>query len=716
MNSEIIGEVTEWETVSFGGGYAGLQKLADREFSGAIKAGSTWAFMLNGKLIGIREGSLAAFESADGTAYEAPDTALPLLFTMQSGDNEKQAEYYTKDTALAEADATLTDGNFTGYIELSENVHSGDYYVVYYGGKSMSAAFVGNNRSLLTEEEAFKRANDEIGIYNVFAADIDVVDIPEVAEMPAEDTTDDAETTGGSTGERTTATAESQSDGIEIAPAEPDAETNPADDTAGETTPVESPPSDQTTAETEETAAERRTAEPTRTDTTTTETTAADTTTAETNTETPDDTAETTTDSTAEQASNRRQQSPRSTTAATSGANSDGGTTTTAGVSQSTESDGSAPFQSEAEWRNTTTIPSLDPSEDSDNQPQRGSKQRNTQTTKQSSGEKRLSREQLTKRLKQAEEVMEKAEAKHAELVEQRDAAEAERDEAQKRVKALETKLAEAEAEIEELESKLSAAKSAAETDETTASETAQSGPTLSPADALSGTNLFVRYDSKGEATLKTAHAGKADREAVNENLRIEHHTAFEADAATVEGQPFEAFLAEQIEFRFTSWLVRELLFEIQATGTQSGMHGIFDAIPKIDRIELHGVAELGTDEDDEPIEGAFDLIVRNKHGSPLFVANFDESKEPVGADMIEDLIRAGSELRGREDDFGAAFAVTTSYFSPDALEATEDATGGGLLSRSRGKSFVTLSRKTGFHLCLVDRIDDGFDLREPEI
>ena len=177
MDSEIVDAVTEWESTPFSGGYEGLHGLADREFSGAVTQGTAWAFMLNGRLIGIEDGSISSFDGADGTAYEAPADALPLLYAMQ-GTGKKQAQYYTNEKSISEADATLSSGSFTGYIELSENVLSGDYYTVYYGGKSMSVAFVGNSRQLLTDEEAFERADDEVGIYTVYAADLEVIDIP----------------------------------------------------------------------------------------------------------------------------------------------------------------------------------------------------------------------------------------------------------------------------------------------------------------------------------------------------------------------------------------------------------------------------------------------------------------------------------------------------------------------------------------------------------
>ncbi len=155
MESEIVEQVTDWESQSFSGGYDGLRDLADAEFTGAVTEGTAWLFFLNGRVVGVFEGSLDRFESADGTAHRAPDPSLPLLFTMLETGGETKAQYYTEDTSLSSADGTLSSGNFTGYVELSENVLSGDYYVVYYGGRKLPCAYVGASRDLLTGEEAF---------------------------------------------------------------------------------------------------------------------------------------------------------------------------------------------------------------------------------------------------------------------------------------------------------------------------------------------------------------------------------------------------------------------------------------------------------------------------------------------------------------------------------------------------------------------------------
>jgi len=718
MDRAIVDAVTEWETVSFGGGYEGLGDLADREFSGAVNVGSAWGFMLNGRLVGIIDGTLSSLEATDGTAYEAPDPSLPLLYTMQSQDSEKQAEYYTKDTPISEADETLSAGNFTGYIELSKNVHSGDYYIVYYGGRAMSVAFVGNSRRRLTEDEAYDRANDEIGIYNVYASEIDVIDIP--GSEPSSDTdsasdststadSDSADDSDSASDEYPSVTTDDDPDPVDPTGSD-DASSTSADASA---TPSRRPTDSQSsgTAANGGTAADTAGSEP-----------AADTAEADTSTPPTDgvNIQNATGGTTAPDESHTTNGTPATDTGSPSTA--DTGAASTADATHPADDGDTNPFNDEAEWRNTTTIPSLDPTDEPDTSERTGGQQAQ-QRRRQPSGD-QPSRQQLTERLQQAEAVMEQAENRHQELLEQRDAAREERNAvreernaAREEIDTLETKLAEAEAKIDELEAKLEAAESGSEPTPASAADAAtETTHTLDPAAALEGTNLFVRYDTKGADTLESAHNGTADQDAVNENLRIEHHTTFETDGLSVNDEPFEQFLENRIEYAFADWIVRDLLFEIQATGTQSGMRDIYDAIPTIDRIQLRGTVELGTDEDDEPIERAFDLIVRDKHGNPLFVATFDESNQPVSPEPVEKLIEAGSEIRGREKHFVAGFAVTTSYFDPDALEAADDATGSGLLSRSRGKSFVTLSRKRGFHLCLVDRIDDGFDLRVPEL
>jgi len=103
----------------------------------------------------------------------------PGLIRHAGAGREPRAQYYTNDTSLSEADRKLSQGGFTGYIELSENVLSGDYYVTYTAGESMAAAYVGNSRRLETDDDAFELADEEVGIYTVYEVDLDVREIPD---------------------------------------------------------------------------------------------------------------------------------------------------------------------------------------------------------------------------------------------------------------------------------------------------------------------------------------------------------------------------------------------------------------------------------------------------------------------------------------------------------------------------------------------------------
>ncbi|MFC6757621.1 hypothetical protein ACFQER_14345 [Halomicroarcula sp. GCM10025894] len=194
MSMRTVELVSEWDTVPFDGGYDGLWSLSDQGFSGAVTTGPTQLFMLNGTVVGVLDGDIEAFDGADGTARAAPHDALPLLVVMQDRADSPRAQYYTEDTPISDVDRTLEDGSFTGYVELSENVLSGDYYMVYHQGRSMSVAWVGNSQRLITDEDAFEQADGEVGIYQVMPADIEPVEIPE----PSPSADESEETVAGS--------------------------------------------------------------------------------------------------------------------------------------------------------------------------------------------------------------------------------------------------------------------------------------------------------------------------------------------------------------------------------------------------------------------------------------------------------------------------------------------------------------------------------------
>ncbi|PSQ44330.1 hypothetical protein BRD14_01305 [Halobacteriales archaeon SW_5_68_122] len=60
-------------------------------------------------------------------------------------------------------------------------------------------------------------------------------------------------------------------------------------------------------------------------------------------------------------------------------------------------------------------------------------------------------------------------------------------------------------------------------------------GPSLSPAEALEKTTLFVREGTRGGPTLEDIHAGRADRESLSANVRLEPHTRFNSEGAGVD-------------------------------------------------------------------------------------------------------------------------------------------------------------------------------------
>ncbi|MEF8820921.1 MAG: hypothetical protein V5A52_01470, partial [Halovenus sp.] len=167
MSTRVVDQIDDWTQESFSAGYRELHDLADREFSGVVRAGGAELYMTHGVVVGVRMGEIEDFDDASGTVYEAPAPPLPLLAIMQERGEEVRAKYYSEKTSISKVDKTLSDGGFTGYIELSENVLSGDYYLVYQAGKSMGVAYVGESGKLLQDDEAFETADDEVGIFKV---------------------------------------------------------------------------------------------------------------------------------------------------------------------------------------------------------------------------------------------------------------------------------------------------------------------------------------------------------------------------------------------------------------------------------------------------------------------------------------------------------------------------------------------------------------------
>jgi hypothetical protein len=721
--------VSDWETVSFEGGYDGLHSLSDREFSGAVIAGSARLFMLRGTVVGILDGDIEQFENSDGTARKAPHDALPLLTVMQARAGESRAQYYTEDTPLSEVDGTLSDGRFTGFIELSENVLSGDYYLVYHQGRSMTVAWTGSSQRLVTDEDAFEQANDEVGIYDVFAVDIEPIELPE-----REDTGSDELDTSANTASETDI-SDLTSDTGRVDTSQPD--TASEDGRAAETA-SDADGSTDGSNQTDDTATSKQEADWFETDPDGSEASSANaeqlsSTQSETDTQShaavdePEDgsagdiveTQETDAE-TGVQTPDQGMQEPD--TLAQTDAAGDPPEPDQADQQLTPEPDPGSEKASatapEDDYTPTATtseiksIPSLDPDRSQPKQsgtiptatrahPESESESDTSVSSELSDGQTQSS--ELRSELAERENDVQRLQTELNDLTAENEDLKAERDR-------LREELSEARSEIQRLQTELDAVD--IPTDDST------DGVELSVTEAIDGTNLFVRYRSKSGATLKKAADESADRSSVEENIRLEHHTQFEDESATVDGQDFEVFLTSTIHYQFVKWLVQNLLYEIRDTGNASSMSDLYDALPNIDRAELNGQVSITYTEDGEQhrTQEQFDVVVRDRMGNPLMLANINDSRQPATGGQMQNIVRDAEHVGNTSESLAAAFLVTNSFFEPEALETAEEATSSGLLSRDKGKSFVNLSRKDGYHLCLLEARNDEFHLSVPEL
>ena len=864
--------VERWESRPFGGDRDELDSLATQEFSGAVSAAGTWLFVLNGRVVGVTGGDVDDVIDASGTVYEAPDPALPLLGAMTERGGETRATYYTNETPLTEVDRTLQEGSFTGYVELSEQVLSGDYYAVYYGGRRMSVAYIGNAERLLTGEEAFDRADDEVGIY-------EVVDVPiEVTDLPGdESSTAGASSAASAAGADPRAAGADGTDSGTSPVSEPDSETGgvrEAEPGTGAESEAEPGVAGGAEPESEATApseADQRTARPADSrdeidaaadaiDDATDETPTTDhRRPAETESDTTDRSGSTATgvsedgseistatgevdeggsapdevpssgDETGESVEytertestgssrTERMSSPdadgagdgsaQSSSTGSNAADESGITTTTdrtdaartdrsdgagdeerSGITTSTgdspassadanagitRDDGAeseadaeptdARFKEEERWRETRRIPSIDPettTEEPTSTPQRRSstrtdrnstrranqrsttsrsRQSQSSTPRQPESENQESagggdpagvdatQETLRSDMLEREDKIDQLTQRVTELESRRDELEAaretlaaERDELREENEELSATAARLRSRIDELETELERLRAADAGAPVGTAGDAPAGGGGTPVDArraLTETNVFVRYGSKSEPTLTTAHDGDVDRETVAANLRLERHTGFDAASAVVDGQPYDEFVENRMEYRFLDWLVRTLLYEIRETGHADALADLYDVIPRIDRVELDAAISLADDDtEDVPDEVRFDVVAFDKRGTPLVVANCNDARDPASREMLESIERDASAVNANYPELGAAFVVTSSFFDPGALELAETATSGGFLSRGSKLSYVNLSRKQGYHLCLVEARSGGFHVTVPEL
>jgi len=820
MSIRVVDRVDGWDQRPFDGGYGALHDLADEEFSGVVRAGGAEAYLTMGTVVAVRHGAIEDFEAASGTVHVAPAPALPLLAVMQEEDVDVRAQYYSEETPISEVDGTLSSGGFTGYVELSENVLSGDYFLVYHGGNSMSVAYVGNNDKLITDDEAFQTADDEVGIYKVRQVDVEPIEIPEptateetaaeaaaaaaTAEGAAEaepspdaeaddggdpETADEAETPDDAeTGEdaesddaRAAADAEDASGATDVETSSGESATDddrasdasadaaaadPADDRTVDDAERTRSTADSTPSSSEEPAGETAASTPNRT---TADSSAGGTAADRTSREGSEATAPSTDSrppaepdsgaATSEHATDPggQPQSPPPSGAETVGGGAgrrDGRSASGGQARPQAGTDHGAAGQSTGRGAvdlETRSIPSLDPSHTQ--APQRESRSeptpeptpqpRETASTpqRQGGGDRRQRAdpdpEPDPQRRGQAADSPAQPEAESAEddggadeeaLAE----LEAELDDREAELDRLESELEAAERDREDLEADLAAVREERDelADEVERLESelerleqefgaaTDAEARMTPSEAIEGTNLFVEYERKGNATLADGHEGTEGREAVAENLRLGVHTEFDEAAVAVGGQDFDEWLGQTLHYRFAQWVVADLLFEIRDTGHADDLPDLYDAIREVRRVEFNGVVDVEYVEDGQDKSGRerFDVIFRHRMGDPLLVANLNDSREPATGNMMESLVTSAERVGQTEDALASAFLVTSSFFESEALETVSEATKGGLLSRDSRKSFVNLSRKAGYHLCLVAARDGNFHMEVPEL
>jgi hypothetical protein len=688
-----VAEMRDWDETPYDGGYAGLHALADREFTGAVEAAGAWLFMLRGRVVGVFDqqetetgetafvtADIERFEDATGAARAAPHAALPLLYAMRASGGEERGRYYTEDTPLAEVHERLSAGGFTGYVELSENVLSGDYYLVYHGGRSKQVAFVGQSRRLLEDDEAFERADDEVGIYTVTAVDLDITEIPGEPDHSGA-AAGAAGAAGAASGagdtqvfdgrgddepDRAAAEGESESTAVTADTAITDETTAAGDgDEAGAEGTDATEEIDAVGALESAGGSDGETAEPT----------------AEaTGTPRPDTGPDPATDgepSPAPRDTGTGESVRRAITAiadttddAAPAPNATGGEATSAVASAGAEPEGD-----EVGVDAATPIEATDDG-DAGTASQTGEPEaESTAGAAVPAAEVAALRETLADREAEIERLED-------ELQSTRD----ERDELRARVEDLEGRLREL------------------------GSGAAAPDRSIPPEEALAGASLFVRYESRSAPTLADLQQG-AGREGVVGNLRLDPHAEFDADAVAVGGQAFDAFLEGTHEYRFARWLVTDLPLEIRDTGSAESVGALYEAIPDIDRVVFDTTVSVADREDPR-----FDVVARDRKGNPLVVAMLGESREPVQRDELATFVTDATAVCEKRSSLVGAMSVTTAFFEPGALETAEQATSKSLLSRDRRESFVKRSRSRGFHLCLVESREDSFYLSVPDL
>lgn len=192
--------IRDWETDSFRGREAAVRQLGVQSFSGVVVADETTVVIVNGAAIRVTNGSITDLFDAELVVHEARNPAEPYLLALY-GHCSEAARLYTRETPVGDAVSELADASFSGYVELSEHVYSGDYYAVFSGGDVEFLGIQSTERPPLSGTEARDAMYGEVGIYSINRAWMDPVDLttdpsswhePSVRDRPPETAGDGA--------------------------------------------------------------------------------------------------------------------------------------------------------------------------------------------------------------------------------------------------------------------------------------------------------------------------------------------------------------------------------------------------------------------------------------------------------------------------------------------------------------------------------------------
>ena len=129
----------------------------------------------------------------------------------------------------------------------------------------------------------------------------------------------------------------------------------------------------------------------------------------------------------------------------------------------------------------------------------------------------------------------------------------------------------------------------------------------------------------------------------------------------------------------------------------------VYAAIPKVDRIRF--VHKIEAKEKNGDLRAyAFDIVMEDDAGNPLIVANMKkDSAEPTEISDVDMLVEGASRVSASVKSVSAAFLVSSSFHSAEALAAADESMKKRFGSRKKENTKVKASRKNKYNLCLVE-------------